>query len=80
VSENPSDISDLLHRWSGGDSEAFQELMPIVYNELRRLANHYLHGERGGHTLQSTAWFMRLICAWLPPKICNCKGARISFR
>jgi RNA polymerase sigma factor (TIGR02999 family) len=65
--ENPSDISGLLHRWSGGDSAAFQELMPIVYNELRRLANHYLQGERGGHTLQSTALvheaYLRLVTA-----------------
>src|SRR5271169_2336002 len=65
--ETPSDISGLLHRWSGGDSAAFQELMPIVYNELRRLANHYLQGERGGHTLQSTALvheaYLRLVTA-----------------
>src|SRR5580700_9987308 len=55
MEEGPGDISQLLERWSGGDGEAFQELMPVVYNELRRLANHYLQSERGGHTLQSTA-------------------------
>jgi RNA polymerase sigma-70 factor (ECF subfamily) len=55
MEDGPGDISRLLERWSGGDRTAFQELMPVVYNELRRLANHYLQGEREGHTLQSTA-------------------------
>lgn len=55
MGEGPGDISGLLYRWSGGDRAAFQELMPIVYQELRRLANHYLQAERRGHTLQSTA-------------------------
>src|SRR5215831_18015705 len=59
------EITALLHRWSRGDPEAFQALMPIVYNELRRLANHYLQNERSGHTLQSTALvheaFLRLV-------------------
>jgi RNA polymerase sigma factor (TIGR02999 family) len=59
------DVTALLHRWSQGDPLAFQELLPIVYNELRRLANHYLQNERSGHTLQSTALvheaYLRLI-------------------
>jgi RNA polymerase sigma factor (TIGR02999 family) len=55
MEEGPGDISRLLERWSGGDGEALQELMPVVYNELRRLASHYLQSERGNHTLQSTA-------------------------
>jgi ECF sigma factor len=37
--EGPGDISRLLERWSGGDRAAFQELIPVVYDELRRLAN-----------------------------------------
>jgi RNA polymerase sigma factor (TIGR02999 family) len=67
MADRPSDISGLLHRWSGGDRAAFEELMPLVYNELRRLANHYIKGERGGHTLQSTALvheaYLRLVGA-----------------
>ena len=59
------DVTALLHRWSQGDPLAFQELLPIVYNELRRLASHYLQNERSGHTLQSTALvheaYLRLI-------------------
>jgi len=42
-------------RWRGGDREALEELMPLVYEELRRLAHHYLRQERTDHTLQSTA-------------------------
>jgi RNA polymerase sigma factor (TIGR02999 family) len=42
-------------RWRAGDQAAFNELIPEVYSELRRLARRYLHNERPGHTLQSTA-------------------------
>lgn len=42
-------------RWRGGDQEALQALLPLVYDELRGLAHHYLEAERTGHTLQSTA-------------------------
>jgi len=45
----------MLVRWRGGDREALEQLMPLVYGELRRLAHHYLSQERAGHTLQSTA-------------------------
>jgi RNA polymerase sigma factor (TIGR02999 family) len=50
-----ADITRLLDRWSQGDESAFKELIPLVYDELRRLAEHYLRGERAGHTLQPTA-------------------------
>jgi RNA polymerase sigma factor (TIGR02999 family) len=42
-------------RWRGGDREALDALMPLVYNELRHIAQRYLREERPGHTLQSTA-------------------------
>jgi RNA polymerase sigma factor (TIGR02999 family) len=42
-------------RWREGDRGALEELMPLVYDELRRLARHYLRKERSDHTLQSTA-------------------------
>jgi RNA polymerase sigma factor (TIGR02999 family) len=48
-------ITQLLLRWSDGDSSAREELMPLVYEELRRLAGRYLRRERPGHTLQPTA-------------------------
>ncbi len=48
-------VSALLLRWRGGDEEALQDLLPLVYNELRRLAHRYLQRQRPDHTLQSTA-------------------------
>ena len=48
-------VTDLLTRWSQGDDAALAELTPLVYEELRRLAHHYMKGERPDHTLQTTA-------------------------
>ena len=48
-------VSELLVRWKGGDQGALEALLPLVYDELRRLAHHHLQAERAGHTLQSTA-------------------------
>lgn len=48
-------VTKLLVRWREGDRAALEELMPLVYDELRRLASHYLRRERSDHTLQSTA-------------------------
>jgi len=45
----------MLREWSDGRRDALDELMPLVYNELRRQASRYLRGERPGHTLQTTA-------------------------
>jgi RNA polymerase sigma factor (TIGR02999 family) len=49
------DVTQLLERWAVGDADAFRALMPIVYEELRALAAHYLQSERSDHTLQPTA-------------------------
>ena len=51
----PSQVTELLVRWRGGDKAALDSLMPLVYTELRRIANRYLQAERSDHTLQSTA-------------------------
>lgn len=48
-------ITELLNRWSQGDKRALDEVMPLVYQDLRRLSQYYLQDERPGHTLQSTA-------------------------
>jgi RNA polymerase sigma factor (TIGR02999 family) len=48
-------VTQLLKKWRGGDQSALQDLVPLVYGELRRLAHHYLRSERPDHTLQSTA-------------------------
>ncbi len=50
-----SSLTQLLVRWSDGDSAALDELIPLVYQELRRLANSYLQREQRQHTLQPTA-------------------------
>ena len=51
----PSDVTGLLQAWSAGDRSALDELMPVVYAELHRLARARLRGERADHTLQATA-------------------------
>src|SRR5262245_19599538 len=61
----PDEITLLLRRWSDGDCAALDQLMPIVYKELRKLAGAYLRNERSDHTLQPTALineaYLRLI-------------------
>ena len=49
------DITQLLVRWRGGDEAALEQLLPLVYEELRRLAGRYMRAERPDHTLQATA-------------------------
>ena len=49
------EVTQILHDWSGGDRAAPERLMPLVYDELWRLARSFLARERGGHTLQPTA-------------------------
>lgn len=49
------DVTHLLIQWSKGDSAALEALVPLVYDELRRLAQLYLSREKPGHTLSSTA-------------------------
>lgn len=65
VTPAPHDVTQLLVNWSQGDQAALNDLMPLVYQELRRLAASYLRRERSDHTLQSTALvheaFLRLI-------------------
>ncbi len=51
----PNEITPLLLRWSQGDQVALSLLVPIVYQELHRLAQGYLRRERSDHTLQPTA-------------------------
>jgi len=58
-------VTRLLLQWTEGDKQALEDLLPLVYDELRRLAKSYLQRERPGHTLQSTALvheaYMRLV-------------------
>ena len=51
----PPDVTQLLGQWSGGDGEAFDAMIPLVYDELRRVAHGHMAHERAGHTMQATA-------------------------
>jgi RNA polymerase sigma factor (TIGR02999 family) len=51
----PEAVSKLLKNWHAGDDQALHEVLPLVYDELRRAAHRYLRNERPDHTLQSTA-------------------------
>jgi RNA polymerase sigma factor (TIGR02999 family) len=53
--ELPGEVTQLLQRWSQGDDAAFDRMLPMVYDELRRMANRHLQRERDGHTLQGTS-------------------------
>ena len=55
AARSPEGITQLLERWSKGDEEALGQLMPLVYDELHRLAGAYLRRENREHTLQPTA-------------------------
>jgi RNA polymerase sigma factor (TIGR02999 family) len=63
----PSNFTQLLTEWREGHPQALEQLTPLVYDELRRLARNYMKGERGSHTLQATAVvheaFLRLVQA-----------------
>jgi RNA polymerase sigma factor (TIGR02999 family) len=65
MSLEASNVTVLLRRWRSGDHQALDELMPLVYDELRRLAARCLYAERPGHTLPATALvheaYLRLI-------------------
>lgn len=51
---NSHQITRLLSEWSGGSQVALEELMPLVYGELRKMARQYMRRQREGHTLQTT--------------------------
>jgi RNA polymerase sigma factor (TIGR02999 family) len=55
MTPSSQNITKLLLDWRNGDGEALDRLMPLVYEELRRMANNYLRNERKGHTLQTAA-------------------------
>jgi len=68
--EAPSQVTKLLQGWRAGERSASDALLPLVYDELRRLAHHHLRNERPHHTLQSTALvneaYLRLVGQNLP--------------
>jgi RNA polymerase sigma factor (TIGR02999 family) len=65
ATRSPKEITQLLVAWGDGDEAALEQLTPLVYQQLHRLAHHYLSHERPGHTLQTSALvneaYLRLI-------------------
>jgi RNA polymerase sigma factor (TIGR02999 family) len=65
MTPSPHEVTELLLAWGRGDDSALHRLMPIVYDELRRLAHRHMGGEREAHVLQTTALvneaYLRLI-------------------
>jgi RNA polymerase sigma factor (TIGR02999 family) len=55
LEDQSGEVTELLRHWTEGDEKALDELLPLVYKELRRLAHYHLQSERPDHTLQSTA-------------------------
>lgn len=55
MAASTNDVTQLLVDWRNGDKQALDRLMPLVYDELRRIASRYMKREREGHTLQTTA-------------------------
>jgi ECF sigma factor len=62
---SPQEVARLLLAWKGGEETALDQLIPLVYAELRRVAHRYMRRERPGHSLQTTALvnevYLRLI-------------------
>ena len=67
TTDSPEEVSLLLLAWSDGDQAALDKLVPLVYEELHRLAHRYISRERSGNTLQTTALaheaYLRLVDA-----------------
>ena len=65
MAPSPNDVTQLLAAWGNGDQAALDQLMPLVYSELHRIAHRYIKKERPGHTLQTSALlneaFVRLV-------------------
>lgn len=79
-SDNREKIDGLLEAYRGGDSEAMSELMPLVYDELRKRARSILRSERQGHTLQTTALVHEAYINLVGSSFRNWKNRKHFFR
>jgi RNA polymerase sigma-70 factor (ECF subfamily) len=65
MAHEPAQITELLVAWRAGETKALNDLMPMVFNELKRIARRFMRGQKVGHTLQTTALvneaFLRLV-------------------
>ncbi len=55
AADSTQEVTEMLQKWSAGDREALEELTPVIYAELHRIAKNYLRRERQNHTLQTSA-------------------------
>ncbi|HEY6230348.1 MAG TPA: sigma-70 family RNA polymerase sigma factor [Pyrinomonadaceae bacterium] len=79
ATSSPEGVTQLLERWSEGDEEALDHLMPLVYDELHRLAGAYLRRERREHTLQPTALINELFLKLFGQRRANWKNRAQFF-
>src|SRR5260370_32033591 len=56
IAASQHEVTELLQKWRSGDNQALDRLTPLVYDELHRLAHHYVSREHPGHTFQTTAF------------------------
>jgi hypothetical protein len=73
-----SDVTHILDRVQQGDPKAAGELLPLVYDKLRRLAAAKIAQQAPGQTLQATSWSMKRTCASPAERVINGRIARIS--
>jgi RNA polymerase sigma factor (TIGR02999 family) len=78
MTPSQEEVTDLLNDWGNGDQEALNKLMPLVYDELHRLASRYLRHERIGHTLQTTALVHEAYLKLIDQKKANWRN-RVQF-
>ena len=79
MGSRPREVSTLLADWSNGNEAARDELMPLVYDELRRLARHYMALERKDHSLQATALVNEVYLRFVDQRHVRLQAARTSL-
>jgi DNA-directed RNA polymerase specialized sigma24 family protein len=72
------EVTAILQAWSDDDERALDQLTPIVYDELRRLARRYMRQERPGHTLQTSALVNEAYLRLVDQTRTQCRTVRIS--
>jgi len=69
-----NEVTELVQAWGRGEQTALEQLVPLVYAELHRLAHHYMKGERPGHGLQTTALINEAYLRLSNAKLDDCPG------
>ena len=74
-----NEVTELVQAWSRGEPQALDQLVPIVYSELHRLAHHYMKGERPGHGLHTTALINEAYLRLAEARLDACPGRTYFF-